>query len=122
MADQTQSVRSERLPIGEHGALLGLITFNRPEEMNPIDHEAIGEMRAAIDDFCRDAAVRVLAITGRGKAFSAGGDMKKYMTLQRDPVAFPLFLDDLAHDGRGHDGRPQAHHRLDQRHHGRRRS
>ncbi|MGA9321613.1 MAG: enoyl-CoA hydratase/isomerase family protein [Xanthobacteraceae bacterium] len=94
MAEQTQSVRCERLPIGDHGALLGLITFDRPEQMNPIDHEAIGEMRAAIDDLCRDAAVRVLAITGRGKAFSAGGDMKKYMALQRDPVAFPVFLDD----------------------------
>lgn len=94
MTDDPPSVRCERLPIGEHGAMLGLVTFDRPAEMNPIDHAAIRQMRAAIDQFGHDAAVRVLAITGRGKAFSAGGDMKKYMTLQRDPVAFPIFLEE----------------------------
>ncbi|HUZ32160.1 MAG TPA: enoyl-CoA hydratase/isomerase family protein [Xanthobacteraceae bacterium] len=94
MADNPPSLRCERLPIDEHGATLGVITFDRPEEMNPLDHAAIGQMRAAIEDLFDDPSVRVLAITGRGKAFSAGGDMKKYMTLQRDPVGFPIFLDD----------------------------
>jgi enoyl-CoA hydratase/carnithine racemase len=84
----------QRLPLADLGATLGLLTFDRPAEMNPIDHAAIGQMRGAIAELCGDPAVRVLAITGRGKAFSAGGDMKKYMTLQRDPVAFPIFLND----------------------------
>jgi enoyl-CoA hydratase/carnithine racemase len=94
MTRDSSSVRCERLRIDDRGGMLGLITFDRPDEMNPLDHAAITQMRAAVDDFGRDAAVRVLAITGRGKAFSAGGDMKKYMTLQRDPVAFPVFLED----------------------------
>ena len=40
-------------------------------------------MGAGFDDLSSNAAVRVLAITGRGKAFSAGGNMKIRMTLGR---------------------------------------
>ena len=36
-----------------------------------------------------------MLITGRGRAFSAGGDLKSYRTLQRDPIEFPMFLEDL---------------------------
>jgi enoyl-CoA hydratase/carnithine racemase len=34
-------------------------------------------------------------VTGAGRAFSAGGDMKAYIDLQRDPVEFPRFVAEL---------------------------
>ncbi len=36
-----------------------------------------------------------MLVTGAGRAFSAGGDLKRYVTLQRDPVAFPRFVAEL---------------------------
>ena len=36
-----------------------------------------------------------IVITGAGTAFSAGGDLKSYLTLQREPEAFPDFVADL---------------------------
>jgi len=76
-------------------AELAVLTLDRPAELNPLDHDTIRALRAALDALDRDTRVRAIAVTGAGRAFSAGGDMKKYRTLQRDPVGFPAFLDDL---------------------------
>ena len=51
--------------------------FNRPEERNTITEVAHSE---EIVDFCRqmvrDNSVRAIVLTGNGKAFSAGGNVK----------------------------------------------
>lgn len=92
---QTQHVLVERREIDDAGNQLGLITLNRPTEMNPLDWGVAIDLGAALDELDADSNVRVIAITGAGKAFSAGGDMKKYATLQRDPVDFPRFLESI---------------------------
>lgn len=51
------------------------ITLNRPEKRNPIGPATIGELLHALDTAKRDKAIRVVVITGAGKAFSAGGDL-----------------------------------------------
>jgi enoyl-CoA hydratase/carnithine racemase len=85
----------ERIPVDDHGSLLGLVTLNRPAEMNPLDWDTGLELGRIFDELSADPLVRVVAITGAGRAFSAGGDMKKYKVLQRDAVDFPQFLEDL---------------------------
>jgi enoyl-CoA hydratase len=87
----------ERLPVDDEGALLGLVTMNRPDDLNPIDWDTGRQLGRVFDELSADDAVRVVAVTGAGRAFSAGGDMKKYQVLQRDPRDFPQFLADL-HD------------------------
>jgi enoyl-CoA hydratase len=72
-----------------------LITLTRPDQLNAIDAEMIGALDRLLDDLERDSSVRCLLFTGEGRAFSAGGDLKKYVELQRDPVAFPRFVEDL---------------------------
>jgi enoyl-CoA hydratase/carnithine racemase len=74
---------------------LGLVTLNRPDEMNPLDWDTVRELGRVLDALASDPGVRVIAITGAGRAFSAGGDMKKYRTLQRDARDFPQFLADI---------------------------
>ena len=76
-------------------AELAMLTLDRPEELNPLDHDTIRALNKALDVLDRDPRIRAIAVTGAGRAFSAGGDMKKYRTLQRDPLGFPAFLADL---------------------------
>lgn len=89
----------ELIPLGEElgEARLGLVTLNRPDQLNPIDEELVGALRESVDRCAGDERVRAIAVTGAGRAFSAGGDMKKYLELQRDPHRFGRFLDEL-HD------------------------
>ena len=79
------------------GPALGLVTLNRPDEMNPLDWDTVRELGRVLDTLAADPTVRVIAITGAGRAFSAGGDMKKYPALQRDAQDIPQFLAD-SHD------------------------
>lgn len=63
----------------EHGILL--MTINRPEQMNATDaalHNALARVWLDIDD---DADVRVVVVTGAGRAFSAGGDLSWVSTI-----------------------------------------
>jgi enoyl-CoA hydratase/carnithine racemase len=72
-----------------------VIRLNRPAQLNPIDAAMLEALDRALDQMEGDRAVRAVLVTGNGRAFSAGGDMKKYRALQRDPVAFPRFVADL---------------------------
>lgn len=85
----------ERIPVDDGGACLGLVTMNQPDKLNPIDWDTGLALGRAFDELSADEIVRVVAVTGAGRAFSAGGDMKKYQALQRDPQDFPQFLADL---------------------------
>jgi enoyl-CoA hydratase/carnithine racemase len=84
----------EQLELND-GARAALVRLNRPEQLNPIDAATLGALDAVLDDILADAGLRVILVTGAGRAFSAGGDLKSYISLQRDPVMFPRFLQDL---------------------------
>lgn len=54
---------------------IGTITFNRPEKLNALNEQCIGEFIEALSDIDRDNEIRVVIITGAGRAFSAGLDL-----------------------------------------------
>ncbi len=54
-----------------------IITLNRPEAMNALSRELRGEFVAAFKNCSADEAVRVIILTGNGKAFCAGFDLKE---------------------------------------------
>jgi enoyl-CoA hydratase len=91
----TETVIVERRKLGIDDAAMGLVTLNRPAEMNPLDWDTVHKLDQAFGELAKDASVRVVAVTGAGRAFSAGGDMKKYQKLQRDPSDYPQFLADF---------------------------
>src|ERR1700744_5001211 len=88
------------VPIPDTAGLAATITLNHPAELNAMSWEMIAAFDEAVSQAAQDDAVRVVFVTGSGRAFSAGGDLKSYVELQRDPVRFPQFVKDL-HDAFG---------------------
>lgn len=73
------------------------VTLDRPEQMNPLDWGTVKELGACMRALEDNPVVRVVVITGSGRAFSAGGDLKSYLDLYKNRDGFRAFLRDL-HD------------------------
>ncbi|MGY4495846.1 enoyl-CoA hydratase [Pseudomonas putida] len=70
---------------------VGLITLNRPEALNALNAQLIGELNQALDALDADREVGCIVITGSAKAFAAGADIKE-MAERTYPQ---IYLDDL---------------------------
>lgn len=55
---------------------IGVITMNRPEAMNAIDVRMRIEFSILLDQISHNSELKVVILTGAGKGFSAGGDLK----------------------------------------------
>ncbi len=55
---------------------VGVLTLNRPETLNSWNQKMRDELRDAMRELVADDALRVLVITGSGRAFSAGEDVR----------------------------------------------
>ncbi|WP_051482068.1 enoyl-CoA hydratase/isomerase family protein [Paraburkholderia nodosa] len=53
------------------------LTLNRPDKLNAFNSAMIGEIRAAMWRLNYDDSVRVIVLTGEGRGFSAGRDVKE---------------------------------------------
>jgi 2-(1,2-epoxy-1,2-dihydrophenyl)acetyl-CoA isomerase len=52
------------------------ITLNRPDAMNAWDKQLGTDLLAAVEEAAADEGVRVVVVTGAGRAFSSGADLK----------------------------------------------
>ncbi len=62
---------------------VAFLTLNRPERYNAINEKMSAELLAALRDASKDKAVRAVAITGAGKAFCSGQDLKEVVGVER---------------------------------------
>ena len=53
------------------------ITLNRPERLNALNRQMFAELNSALEDVASDREMRVLALTGAGRAFCASADIKE---------------------------------------------
>ena len=53
-----------------------LVTLDRPERLNAMSHELIADLHGALDDIALDRTCRVVILTGAGRGFCAGLDLK----------------------------------------------
>jgi enoyl-CoA hydratase/carnithine racemase len=56
---------------------VSLIRLNRPEALNALNSQLLGELTQVLDEAERDEAVRCVVITGSERAFAAGADIKE---------------------------------------------
>jgi enoyl-CoA hydratase/carnithine racemase len=63
---------------------VGIITLNRPERINAITHAMLRRLSELIEEVKRDDKVRVVILTGKGRAFSAGTDITGSVPVMSD--------------------------------------
>jgi enoyl-CoA hydratase len=56
---------------------IAVVTLNRPDVLNALNQTTMNELMSALEEFERDASVRCIVITGAGRAFAAGADIKE---------------------------------------------
>ena len=55
---------------------VAIIMFNRPEAMNALTHQTHAELAQALGEADKDSNVKVIVLTGAGKGFCSGDDVK----------------------------------------------
>ena len=56
---------------------IGIVTINRPQVRNALNHQTIAELIDALEAFDQDDAVRCMILTGDDRAFAAGADISQ---------------------------------------------
>lgn len=64
----------------EVGHGVATVAFNRPEAMNALDTATKSAFLSALSDVAADRSIRCLVITGRGRAFCVGQDLREHAT------------------------------------------
>lgn len=65
---------------------VAIITFHRPDQLNALNGQILQELNELLDRYENDARISVLVLTGKGRAFSAGADVKSDAAAEADPM------------------------------------
>ena len=74
----------------ERGDGVATLTLNRPESMNSLSVELKQALIAALDELARDETVRAVVLTGTGRGFCVGQDLREHVTLLEADDPAPL--------------------------------
>ena len=56
---------------------IGVIKINRPNNLNALNKDTILELTKAVEELEKDKSIKVVILTGEGKAFIAGADIRQ---------------------------------------------
>jgi len=68
--------------LAETDGAIGRLTLNRPTKLNPLSTQTLGELAAAAHWFDERPEVKVVIVSGAGRAFSAGADLTSFTRQQ----------------------------------------
>ena len=74
-------------------SMRAVITLNRPRVLNAMNKQLWMDLQSALEDARTDGQVKVVIITGEGRAFSTGADLKD--SKNRTPEQYRDYLDSL---------------------------
>ena len=75
-----------------------ILYLNRPNQLNALNFQLASDFCSAMTEISKNKAIRCLIITGKGKAFCAGGDLVEFQKA-KDPSAFISNLARKFHEG-----------------------
>ena len=65
----------EMIEVRTEGGKVGVVTLNRPKQLNALNNQLMDELGAALKAFDADPAIGCMIVTGNEKAFAAGADI-----------------------------------------------
>ncbi|MBY8989772.1 MAG: enoyl-CoA hydratase/isomerase family protein [Candidatus Lokiarchaeota archaeon] len=77
---------------------LAIIYLNRPQQLNAFTIKYVDELISAFKEISNDDKIRCLILSGRGKAFCAGGDVSEFQKAEK-PAEFMNDLASRLHQG-----------------------
>lgn len=81
---------SEPVLVSEPREGIRLLELNRPERLNALDSAAVEELHGTFDELALDRGCRVIVLTGRGRAFCAGLDLRGFGSSPGADASDPL--------------------------------
>lgn len=83
----------QHLLVHQDGGVL-TITMNRPEVLNAFNDVMLEELGETIDAAAEDDAVRCIVLTGAGRGFGSGQDLKSFaaMSASKEPIKVSVHL------------------------------
>lgn len=69
---------------------IAILTLNRPDRLNALDPELLGEFSSVLVQLATDVRAKAIVVTGSGRAFCSGADLISFLSqagLEQSPVA-----------------------------------
>src|SRR5690349_3296512 len=76
----------QSLLVSQDGGVL-TITMNRPEVLNAVNDTLLHELGGVLEEAARDESVRCVVLTGAGRAFGAGQDLRSFAAVHASDEA-----------------------------------
>lgn len=70
-----------------------VLTLNRPDRLNALNVQVAHDFKAAVSE-ARERGARVIVLTGAGRAFSAGGDLREMQEIAKNEGRVEAFFDE----------------------------
>ena len=65
----------ETIEVRTEAGKVGVVTLNRPKQLNALNDQLMDELGAALKGFDGDDTIGCIVVTGNDKAFAAGADI-----------------------------------------------